>query len=82
MANVFLSTLNPILSHKDTVLIIFQTVRGYGGTGGARVGHGWGTGGARVGHGWGTGGARVGHGWGTGGSTRVRRAAVTLSNNY
>ena len=66
MANVFLSTLNPKLSHKDTVLIIFQMVRWYGGTGGVRVGYGWGTG-----------GARVGHGWGTGVSTRVRRAAVT-----
>ena len=37
-ANGFLNTLNPKLSYIDTVLIIFQTVRWYGGTGGSRVG--------------------------------------------
>ena len=42
MASGILSPLNPKLSHTDTVLIIFQTVRWYGGTRGARVGHGWG----------------------------------------
>ena len=75
-ANGFLNTLNPKLSYIDTVLIIFQTVRWYGGTGGSRVGHGWVTGGSRVGHRWVTGGSQVGHGWVTGGS-RVGHGWVT-----
>ena len=65
-ANGVLNTLNPKLSYIDTVLIIFQTVRWYGGTGGSRVGHGGVTG-----------GSRGGHGWVTGGVTWTRRAAVT-----
>ena len=37
MANGIFSTLNPKLSYTDTVLILFQTVRGHGGArGGAR----------------------------------------------
>ena len=50
MANGILNTLNPKLSYIDMVLFIFQTVRWYGGTGGARGGHGWGTREARVEH--------------------------------
>ena len=76
MANVFLNPLNPKLSYIDRVLIIFQTVRWYGGTGGSRGSHGWVTGESWGGHGWVMGGSRVGHGWVTGGS-RVGHEGVT-----
>ena len=69
-ASDILNPLNPKLSYIDTVLIIFQTVRWHGVTGGSRVGHGWVTGGSRGGHG----GSRGGHG----GVTWTRRATVTI----